>query len=72
MESAICYRVSRQHQGPYILTANLRKQIDRNVSARRFHFVVTLPRPKPERCLAASSKRPEPQIWILRWWRIWY
>lgn len=38
-----------QHQGPCILTTNLRKQIDQAFQ-RRFHFVVTFPRPEaPER-----------------------
>ncbi len=34
-----------QHQGPCILTTNLRKQIDQAFQ-RRFHFVMTFPRPE--------------------------
>lgn len=34
-----------QHQGPCILTTNLRKQIDQAFQ-RRFHFVVVFPRPE--------------------------
>jgi len=34
-----------QHQGPCILTTNLRKQID-SAFQRRFHFVITFPRPE--------------------------
>jgi len=34
-----------QHQGPCILTTNLKKQID-HAFQRRFHFVITFPRPE--------------------------
>ena len=40
-----------QHQGPCILTTNLRKQIDQAFQ-RRFHFVVTFPRPEAEERLS--------------------
>ncbi len=40
-----------QHQGPCILTTNLRKQIDQAFQ-RRFHFVVTFPRPEVQDRLA--------------------
>ncbi len=40
-----------QHQGPCILTTNLRKQIDQAFQ-RRFHFVVTFPRPEAAERLA--------------------
>ena len=40
-----------QHQGPCILTTNLRKQIDQAFQ-RRFHFVVTFPRPEAQERLA--------------------
>jgi hypothetical protein len=52
-----------QHQGPCILTTNLRKQIDQAFQ-RRFHFVVTFPRPETrdrlalwERLLPARAPR---------------
>ena len=40
-----------QHQGPCILTTNLRKQIDQ-AFLRRFHFVVTFPRPEARERMA--------------------
>ncbi|MBL4661550.1 MAG: ATP-binding protein [Alcanivoracaceae bacterium] len=40
-----------QHQGPCILTTNLRKQIDQAFQ-RRFHFVLTFPRPEYKQRLA--------------------
>ncbi len=40
-----------QHQGPCILTTNLRKQIDQAFQ-RRFHFVITFPRPEAQERLA--------------------
>lgn len=40
-----------QHQGPCILTTNLRKQID-PAFQRRFHFVMTFPRPEASDRLA--------------------
>lgn len=40
-----------QHQGPCILTTNLSKQID-HAFQRRFHFVVTFPRPEIQERLA--------------------
>jgi len=46
--SHLLSRIER-HQGPCILTTNLRKQID-PAFQRRFHFVVSFPRPEmPER-----------------------
>ena len=44
-----------QHQGPCILTTNLRKQIDQAFQ-RRFHFVVTFPRPEFQQRLALWHK----------------
>jgi hypothetical protein len=40
-----------QHQGPCILTTNLRKHIDQAFQ-RRFHFVITFPRPEVRERLA--------------------
>jgi len=44
-----------QHQGPCILTTNLRKQID-PAFQRRFHFVMTFPRPEASERLALWQK----------------
>ncbi|MBE9559853.1 MAG: ATP-binding protein, partial [Proteobacteria bacterium] len=43
------------HQGPCILTTNLRKQIDQAFQ-RRFHFVLTFPRPEIKERLALWQK----------------
>ncbi len=43
------------HQGPCILTTNLRKQIDQAFQ-RRFHFVLTFPRPESRERLALWQK----------------
>lgn len=48
------------HQGPCILTTNLRKQIDQAFQ-RRFHFVLTFPRPEFRERLALWQKLIPPQ-----------
>jgi SpoVK/Ycf46/Vps4 family AAA+-type ATPase len=49
-----------QHQGPCILTTNLRKQIDQAFQ-RRFHFVVTFPRPEAAERLALWQRLLPPK-----------
>ncbi len=48
------------HQGPCILTTNLRKQIDQAFQ-RRFHFVLTFPRPGMKHRLALWKSLIPPQ-----------
>ncbi len=48
------------HQGPCILTTNLRKHIDQAFQ-RRFHFVVTFPRPEVKERLALWQRLIPPQ-----------
>jgi hypothetical protein len=49
-----------QHQGPCILTTNLRKQIDQAFQ-RRFHFVVSFPRPEARERLALWQRQLPPR-----------